>query len=213
MAEGAESLVPDRVAGVEGLDVALGLRSVQGVWPAYERLLRMFLRQHADDVGAVRRSLAAGQWQEAHRIAHTLKGSARTLGAARVGAAAEQLDQVVRTGTGDAGEVEALLQVLDGLCVRFMEQLAAALPPPPAAEGAASVDWGEARLRLRQLRELLVHDDARSLEHFEAHARVLHAALGVPAAMIEQQVQSFDFENALRSVDAALATVAAQAIG
>ncbi|HZX30089.1 MAG TPA: ATP-binding protein [Rhodocyclaceae bacterium] len=87
-----DSGLPD----LPGLDTAIGLRYLGGRVPSYIRLLRLFRETRASGFDAgFREALLAGNWDTAHRLAHSLKGTSRTLGAVRLGDLAVELERAV----------------------------------------------------------------------------------------------------------------------
>ncbi|MDK9698224.1 MAG: Hpt domain-containing protein [Siculibacillus sp.] len=85
-------------------------------------VLRLFVLQGGD---LVRRIAATGDAVERAEIAHRLKGSARAIGAMRVGRLAEALE------TATAGEVAGLLEEI-GRAVAEVEHFVAGLLAPAA---------------------------------------------------------------------------------
>ncbi|MDP2829054.1 MAG: PAS domain S-box protein [Sulfuricellaceae bacterium] len=81
---------------IAGLDVESGLRRVRGRVGFYTRLLEIFARDSADYVATIREHLAAGEIAEAQGMAHSLKGSAATLGAMALSRCALDLEQALR---------------------------------------------------------------------------------------------------------------------
>ena len=86
----------------------------------YESLLRQFTRDHLDADHRVRRLLASGERLAAVRLAHTLKGSAGTLGAVRLQFRAAALESVLcrpdKPADAALGDfAEALTEVRAGL--------------------------------------------------------------------------------------------------
>jgi PAS domain S-box-containing protein len=117
---------------VPGLDVQKGLESVRGRAANYRKLLRMLVDTHAQDVTALRGRLDAGDSREAHRLAHSLKGAAGTLGCTRVESAARELEIAIRDGQERPAVEDLLNRLADDL-----DSLVAALrtcdldrPPP-----------------------------------------------------------------------------------
>jgi CheY-like chemotaxis protein len=82
-AAGASAL-PDRLTALPGFDLKLGLKAVRGRLPRLARLLQLFADGHAGDADLLRRHWAAGEHEQAARLAHALKGSAGTLGLRQV---------------------------------------------------------------------------------------------------------------------------------
>ncbi len=190
------ALLRERITAIAGLEVALGLRSVQGRWPSYERFLGRFANDHQADIAEIRGALASGRWEDGRRVAHTLKGLAATLGAVEVQAAAAQLEAALREGAGTPLAVAPLIDALEAA----HSQLAATLRdvlPQPSAVGTTAVDWQVVRFALRQIEALLVDDDPRASAAVLGAAQQLRAALGPAALKLEGLVAKFQFEEAL----------------
>ena len=80
-----------------GIDCQVGLSYANGKPDIYRKILRMFRASHGQDFEpAVRRALAQDDWAGAARTAHTLKGSARTIGATPLGNLAQALEEACR---------------------------------------------------------------------------------------------------------------------
>jgi len=107
-----ESELMRELGSIAGLDVNAGLKSVSGKLKSYRRILGIFEQNHANDIHALRLCLDSGNREEAQLIAHTLKGSAATLGAEAVRQAAVELEMALHQ---DAGSADAINPALDAL--------------------------------------------------------------------------------------------------
>jgi len=114
------------LAEIPGLDVRRGLNCVGGRRETYLRLLWQLVTEHGNDVAAIRCQLEGGDAIAARRSAHSLKGAAGTLGAARLQAAAGELELAIHDGRSAveierlSGEVEAVRSLLaSGLRAAF----------------------------------------------------------------------------------------------
>ena len=96
---------------IAGLDTAHGLALLRGNVATYRRLLGLFVGGHAEDAARIAAARAAGDLEGMRRIAHGLKGSAGSIGALPLAAAATALDAALRARQGDA-EIEALSRTL-----------------------------------------------------------------------------------------------------
>lgn len=87
-----------------------------------ERLLHKFLRKFTDEpsYGALKRSLAENNAEEAFRAAHTLKGTASSLGLCRLTEAARSVTETLR---GGATPSEEQIQSLDAAYRTTMEYI------------------------------------------------------------------------------------------
>jgi CheY-like chemotaxis protein/HPt (histidine-containing phosphotransfer) domain-containing protein len=112
----------DAFAGVDGMDARAGLAAVRNNVAAYRRLLRQYLQIHGDDMSRLTDAMAAGDRDEARRIAHSLKGAAAVLGLRPVQEPAAELEGRIRGGASAA-------ELADGIdLVRHRQaRLAAAL--------------------------------------------------------------------------------------
>jgi hydrogenase maturation protease len=98
-----------------GVDIARGLTLMHNKRDLYRRMLCKF----RDDVAGsfaleIRQQLSAGQQQDAVRLAHSLKGAARTLGIIELGDRAAELEAALKT-TGADPACPLLQPVLDEL--------------------------------------------------------------------------------------------------
>ena len=88
---------PSASLNLPGFDTEAGINRVARKLELYIRLLKKFRDAHvgafANQFGA---ALAAGDWPTAQRLAHTLKGTARTLGANTLGDLAEALESACK---------------------------------------------------------------------------------------------------------------------
>ncbi len=86
--------------GCPAVDVAAGLRYFDGQFPIYRKVAEMFLAGHAGDATALVQALEAGDRDTAHRLAHTLKGLAATLGAVHLRDVSTEVDHRLKAGAG-----------------------------------------------------------------------------------------------------------------
>ena len=189
-------------ANIDGLDAAFGLRNLRGKVASYTRLLRQYIRSHGADMAQLRACLAAGERDEARRIAHSLKGASGTLGAVAVQASAAALEQAIRDQRPDA-ELEALIIAVTAA----YETLAVALEPHllETAEPPPSVDRTQLHTAAQRLETLLAEDDLRAGEFFQSVEPLLREALGeLQASRLQQHIQGFAYDLALELLRSAL---------
>ncbi len=85
-----------RLQHIAGLDIERGLALVRGNTTKHARMLALFADTHAEDVTRLSAALAAEDLATVKQVAHTLKGSAGTVGVMRVAEAAIALHAAVR---------------------------------------------------------------------------------------------------------------------
>ena len=127
----SEDGLPKRLPG---LDIEQGLRYVANRPEMYRRMAGRFRERYAHGVSALRDMIAAGQHEEAHREAHSLKNLAGTLGAIELQPISEDVERLL---SEDGAEVpEPLMTQMEA---RLDEVLAAIdrLGPPGDRETGA----------------------------------------------------------------------------
>lgn len=191
-----------------GLDTAAGLVSVGGRVASYRRVLAMFADHHADDLRHIRNALTDGNRDEARRLAHSLKGTAATLGAVPLRDASLALETAIKS-CADAGVVEAAMDalapvldaLLDALRVHFQQagKTEEAVVHPRHLHPLDAAD----RALLRQLRAYLEGDDLRASTLWLAQKERLTELFGTLAPHIHKAIERYDFAAALKRLDEA----------
>ncbi len=100
-----------RLAAIPGLDIERGLALVRGNPVKYARVLTLFVDSHDGDIARIAAARSANDLVTLKQLAHALKGSAGTIGAGPVAAAATALDAALRVSPG-ADEIDSLCAVL-----------------------------------------------------------------------------------------------------
>ena len=109
-----ESATPatGQLPSIAGLDIEFGLQSTGGNIDRYFHLLDKFVQHHGADVALLRGHLAARAESEASRLAHSLKGTAATLGAGALGDRAAAVERALKERRS-AAEVDTCVAALD----------------------------------------------------------------------------------------------------
>lgn len=187
------------------LDTAEATDRVLGDGALYLRMLRRFHHDHPGGATPIRDALASADLNLAHRLAHTLKGSAGMIGAHLLHARAASLEQRLRIdgAPGDTGELALLEQALRDVLLaveRLLDGVPTARPSLAAAPRAAG-----AGALLAQLAALLDAGDGAALDLLEQAAPTIKAAIGAVAfSEVMLAANAFDFETALASLRRAL---------
>ena len=192
------------IEGIDGVDVAAGLARVLGREKVYATLLESFLQGHADDVQRIRGVLAAGDTKAAERLVHTLKGVAANLGAENLQSVAESLEMALTQHAGDVA-IDALQRLDDSLqrlCLSLRSWLASR-PQDALRQKEPAADLGRATQVVERLRNLLADDDMQAARLFADERELLSAALGGRFDSVREAIDAFDYEAALRKLDAA----------
>ena len=201
----AEERLRRAIGAVPGLTLATALQVTNGKVDRLARFLEKFRIEHADDMRAIEGRLAAGERDEARRIAHTLKGLAGTFGLGDLRACAAEVEAALKTGDAD---VEHALDRCRKTLERVMAGLAGLGPAMTAARPVVepgAIDWPRLRQGLETLRLHLGNAEMTATHDFEALQADLTAAVGAPANALARQIEDFEFDEAL----AMLATIVA----
>jgi predicted ATPase/signal transduction histidine kinase/HPt (histidine-containing phosphotransfer) domain-containing protein/ActR/RegA family two-component response regulator len=115
------------------LGVLPGLEQLRGKPASYSRLLRTYAEHHRQDANALRERIAAGDFAEARRLVHSLKGASAILGITRIQSLAAELEAAI-AGSCAAEEIDRLTAALESELGPLTAALLAALPEdtPPA---------------------------------------------------------------------------------
>lgn len=179
------------------LDLAAGLERVMDDRALFLRVLGRFAGDYRDLAARLHAALAAGDTALARRIAHTLKGAAGMIEAARLRQLALELELALKAGSPPP---PLLVTALDGELARVLAEVDTLLAAPdtPAAAQAAGMD------DLAGLRAMLDIGDGRALELAAQLRPSLLASLGVErVAVFDAAIWRFDFEAALALLEQA----------
>jgi two-component system, sensor histidine kinase and response regulator len=190
---------------VVGLDMALGLSRVLDKKPLYLSLLRKFLAGQKGTTKAILDALNADDLITAERLAHTIKGSAGTIGATVLQERAADLDKILREG-GNREKIEAFLTPFDTALHALITDLEAKLPPENVS-APVSVERNELARVCRRLVGLLRDDDAAAADLIEEKAAFFNAAFSDDFPVIKESIEAFDFEEALASLEQAMTKI------
>ncbi|MBB4285763.1 PAS domain S-box protein [Roseospira goensis] len=193
------------------LDVRQALRSVSGNVDLLRRLLIDFGRNQGVQMFVLQQACRAGRLQEARQIAHTLKGTAATIGAAAVSRRAAALEAALdgpapppqilvdRLGAALSPLLRAILTLDQG---RHQTAEAEAAPAPA---GATAPTLGAI---INTLRAALLAADPGAERHAKALVQAAPPALKGRARAVLADAERFDFSEALTALCALEAELA-----
>jgi two-component system sensor histidine kinase/response regulator len=182
---------------LEGIDTHAGLARTLNNPALYKRLLLRFLEGQADFSERCAAALGAGDVHQARFEAHTLKGTAASIGAMGVAAAAEALETACDKEPFAARLAAGLEQVRQQLVPVVAALRARLMAPAPAPIPENALDAAAVWALLGRIQGLVLASDPDAIalgedvlqacrgQVFEAQARALHAAL-----------QGYDFDEA-----------------
>jgi HPt (histidine-containing phosphotransfer) domain-containing protein len=199
----AEHAVLDLLAQRPGFDLARGLASLRGDAEKYLALLRRFLGSRVGDMDTLDTSLSAGDHLTARRLAHTLYGSAATLGARRLAELARELESALHENGGSAVAGATVANSAAAIAAEYRE-LAAVLPSIAPAGPAGPPAVGHAPLDAvrERLDALLASNDIDAIAYFRDHAAQFEAGPGGRGEALGMLIEGFEFDAARRALKA-----------
>jgi len=126
-ADSADVALPKHV---DGLDMVVGLTRAMGMKSLYLSMLRRFL-DRGETPARIREALAAGDFKTAELLSHSLRGVSAQIGALRLPADAEALEQALHEEK-PLQSIEALLAQMEASLGELMAALRSGLPPADA---------------------------------------------------------------------------------
>jgi HPt (histidine-containing phosphotransfer) domain-containing protein len=192
----------DALPELDGIDTRAGLATVVGNAKLYQRLLVKFRdanKTFAEQFAAAR---VDGDPTAATRCAHTLKGTAGSIGARHVAAAAGDLEHACKTGQSSS-EIEVLLAKtlaeLDPV-IRCLAHVRA--DEGPEKQTAAKADPAEVRQLILKIKYLLDVNDAEALDAVEKLADLVRGTtMSGSVQTISAALEDYDFNAALHELE------------
>jgi two-component system sensor histidine kinase/response regulator len=162
----------DAWPGLPGIDRQAGLELHMNRPDFYLKSLHAFRQDFAGSSERLSVALAAGERDEARRLAHSLKSVAASLGATSLSEAARQLEQALADDSSDSA-TGAALALLGEALARVSDGLAALPPLTSAALPVNTMAWPDIEAEFLQLDNCLDLADARSETGFAKLRRIL----------------------------------------
>ena len=199
---------PALPASLPGIDIAAALKVVAGNRANFVRIVRRFMADFTGVADALMRHAASGEWDQAGRLAHALKGAAGNSGALLVFHAAAGLERLCAQLMEDGGENAAqesgvaalveriragMLEVQDSVARLDADGFGVAATPRdpdrPAPDGALAALLDDAAQRLA-MRRLVSEEQIATM-------RVLCGAHARPVLeLLIQALDRFDYREA-----------------
>ena len=175
-------------ADITGVDLDLGLQRLMGRISKYLPLLLDFVERHAQDISRIRQLNEQGDRSHGELIAHTLKGSAGTLGLIQLQELAARLEAVLRSHNNDPEEamsaVSSELQKIRSAVANLAkeEQL---IGEPDSAKALAT---------LQEMEVMLEAGDFSVIKLFKNNVALLTASTEIlPMTELKRKIGEYDF--------------------
>ena len=193
-----------------GIDVSAARRHVNGNLALLRRILLEFGNSQSTGAEKLWDAVTGQRWDQVSRIAHTLKGTAATIGALEVSRLAGELERgAAEGGAGVSGElIERLVLALDVVIVGVAVLAEPAVSPPiagPKSQRCAVPDRQQidhAKDMIARLRPLLADGDPAAGEQADMVSRLLAVTPAASlAAAMAHHADCYDFEEAVAALD------------
>ena len=187
-----------------GIDMAAGLATCMNREEFYLRMLFMFRKSHqlfVEDFEAARQS---NDPDGPMRTAHTLRGSAGSIGAKVLAEAAATLEQACKAGVSNE-ELDRLRNVLEQELKHVMNGLMGLKSEETARTATIVNELGLRNIAslVARLRTLLIDSDTSALAIVEELDTALSGhPSSIKLRLLGQQIDRFDFDEALVTLDA-----------
>lgn len=180
------------------IDRQLGIENAAGNVALYHRLLGNFVEDHKDSLTKLSQALGDDDSTLAHRMAHTLKSVAGTIGAMELSGIACKLEMTL--AEGKLKNAQKLLAPFGVALERVLLELAPAPGSPVNCVDCACLDKKEALELIATLEPLLAAGDSKSLEYLEPITAILYP-VGEKGRLLSTQISDYDFDLALSNLN------------
>jgi two-component system sensor histidine kinase/response regulator len=189
-----------------GISIESGLKRVGGNKKLYLKLLSQYRASQEDAVEEIRAALQGGDVETATRLAHTVKGVSGNLGAEALYDVSAALEKAIKEGDGDSLDDQIatftshLQVVMEG--IKAFEERGAGEDESGITPREGPVDGEAVKVLLQEISQLLDSDLTEAMNRLEAlgdHLR--HSQVREAFERLEGQVEGFDTESALKTVD------------
>ncbi|STQ89771.1 response regulator [Iodobacter fluviatilis] len=187
---------------IKGLDIDLGLKRVFGKRKLYLSVLNQFITEQKNCIPDLFYAMTNRDWSTAERIAHTLKSVAGLIGAELIQKQAEQIETALRQGHTHQ-QIRPLLDKIAHPLGHLITELERKLPQQQDQSNII-IDPQKLKEVCHQLVYLLEDGDSESINLFKANASLLYTAYPMHFRIINQKIQSFDFDIALEALKKAM---------
>ncbi len=181
-----------------GIDTQFGLATALNKASLYRRLLLKFRDRQANFADLFTKARDGSDPTAAHRLAHTLRGTAATVGAKHVQEAAELLEQACKRQAPDTQIDDLLCKVLEELhpVIDALQALGGE-DTSVSVKSSTTVDEEKLSTLRARLLELLNLGDSRAIDLCDLHEDLFRSAYPAQWTKISDSVHGFDFEAAL----------------
>lgn len=196
-----QEIALEKFSGIEGFNAFYLYGNLNRNGMTFLKILNQFVEFHGEDAKEIRQLLEADQIEDARRVAHTLKGTAGTLGVGQIQEKAADVETMIKVGMGKR-DIDNKIRELDEELCQFVNRLKMVLQEEHGKEGVDECIVKEDNLQevLLHMYELLSINDTSVNDLFEFSRHSLFALLGKEADLLDRQIQNFNYEDAMMTL-------------
>ena len=185
------------------LDVDRGLQLVQHSSRLYQRIFDRFVMSQRDVVAKIQQAIAAEQYDDAVRIAHTLKGLAGNLSSPKLVELARLLELHLTEKTPFDDELAQIQLLVSSICdaIEYAKPATVNQLEPQAADLLSNENL---KAELYALRQSLDEADASAVAKIEALKPQVSSAMWQALKPILSMINQYRFDEAIDLIDDAL---------
>jgi CheY-like chemotaxis protein len=193
--------VPDEINNITSINVDEGLKRVNGNTKLYYKLLSSYVESNRNIVETLKYKIKEETWEEATRIAHTLKGVSGSIGAKDVYELSGKIE--LKLKDKNIQDIEEFLNSLDNMLCKIIQEI-----EPVVSEKNKTIDdegtTFNYELAIKLLDKVIVltkEADFEALETFEEFCslpRVQH--ISTQLSNISKQITDYNFDDALELI-------------
>jgi len=186
---------------IAGLDTAVGLRRAGNKHKLYLQMLTMFSKDYAACGPTFTQYFSESKWEEAERLAHSLKGLAATLGAHNVHPPAGLLEAACREQQTQAAldALPALISAITPLISALQHYFIQEPDSTESTEKSPASNTGPIKLPdcLKQFRQLLSEGDIEAIDLWDEYRKDFTQVLSPQVVQrIGVALKNFEFDAA-----------------
>lgn len=185
------------IPNLEGIDTAAGLARTQDNSTLYFKLLRKVGKSQADFIEKYDAAVAESDWEQAQRLAHSLKGVAGNIGAVALQEACQVLENQAKQQQKNTTACDAVRYELERVLTSIKT-----LDDHVGASREMAFDSHAQVVILDTLAQQLINYDTGAQDTIEANQPLLSSGKTAPFYQeLCRALDAYDFETALATVD------------
>ncbi|MEI8399868.1 MAG: response regulator [Alcaligenaceae bacterium] len=180
---------------LDHLNTTLGLQFTNGDSRLYRSILSQFHRQNIEFEKNIVQHLHNDEYAVAERLAHTLKATSGSIGAAAIASDAQLLETYIK----EQANIEKILDALERLSFKLTPLLIGLqnhFPVEAVAQTKTIIDTSQVKGVCRKLFNLLVDSDIGATTFFGTHCGLLQSLFESDYLELEDHIKNYDFDSA-----------------